>query len=138
MGKIPQLDDMPISSSKDQGRILRTSMLRKKEIFFAVAWRGLLYSAMFLVIGAGMVYIFSGTASKFFLNPNLKLSDDQQTSLYFGVILPAFVIGWLLAVNNALHARYSHFRIALLSDQRRPSWIKQLLSGTDRAKKRHR
>ncbi len=127
-----------MASSQDQRRILRPNLARKREIVIAIAWRGLLYTLVLLVVGAGLVYIFAGGASNFFLNPNLELSSDQVAILYIGVSLTATILGWLLALNHALHIRYSHFRIVLLSEPHKPSWLKQLISGTDKLRKRRR
>jgi hypothetical protein len=124
--------------NQDQGRILRPSLARKREIILAIAWRGLLYTLGFLIAGTGLVYVFAGGAANFFLNPNLELSSDQVAILYIGVSLTATILGWLLALNHALHIRYSHFRIALLSEPRKVSWLRQLINGTDKMHKRRR
>lgn len=125
-------------TSRESSRILRPSLARKREIIFAIAWRGLLYSFVILLVGGCLVYIFAGGAASFFLNPDMALSGDQAAFLYVAISIPATIAGWLLALNHALHIRYSHFRIVLLSEPQKTSWFKHLVSGTDKIQKRRR
>jgi hypothetical protein len=127
-----------MTSNQDQRRVLRPNMARKREIVLAIAWRGLLYTLGLLVVGFGIVFIFVRGAPNFFLNPNLELSSDQVAILYIGASLTATILGWLLALNHALHIRYSHFRIVLLAEPRKVSWLRQLINGTDKVRKRRR
>ncbi|MBP7252197.1 MAG: hypothetical protein KBA75_01780 [Alphaproteobacteria bacterium] len=127
-----------MASSQEQSRILRPNLARKREIVLAIAWRGLLYTLGLMIASFCLVYIFAGEAANFFLNPSLKLSSDQVATLYVGASITATILGWLLALNHALHIRYSHFRIVLLAEPRKTSWLKQLIHGTDKIRKRRR
>ncbi len=117
-------------------KILRLSIVRRREIMFALAWRGILYSCAALGIAACFTYLFANEAWHFFLNPSMKLNKDEAAFLYLWLAVPAVCFGWFLAFNHVMHVRFSHFRIALIEEPRRVSWLSKLIAGTDRDKRR--
>lgn len=92
---------------------LRLSLARKREILWAVAWRGVLFSFVALLGTALLTYIATETIWRFFLNDNYRMSAEQTAYLYLWLAVPAVMLGWLMAINSILHHRFSHFRITL-------------------------
>lgn len=108
---------------------LRLSLARKREILWAVAWRGVLFTCIALLGTWIFVFIAAETMWRFFLNENYRMSAEQTAYLYLWLALPAVMLGWLTAVSRILHLRYSHFRITLTATvQKNRHWIIRLLS----------
>ncbi len=98
---------------QDKEEQLRLSLARKREILWAVAWRGVLFSFVALLGTALLTYIATETIWRFFLNDNYRMSAEQTAYLYLWLAVPAVMLGWLMAINSILHHRFSHFRITL-------------------------
>ncbi len=98
---------------QDKEEQLRLSLARKREILWAVAWRGVLFSFVALLGTALLTYIATETIWRFFLNDNYRMSAEQTAYLYLWLAVPAVMLGWLVAINSILHHRFSHFRITL-------------------------
>jgi len=114
---------------ENSGEQLRLSQARKREILWAVAWRGVLFSLFALLGSAILVFIASETMWRFFLNDNYRMSAEQTAFLYLWTGVPAIMLGWLAAVGRILHLRYSHFRITLTATvPRRPNWLVRLIT----------
>jgi len=114
---------------------LRMSLRRKREILWAVVWRGLCYNLVILIAIGFLTYLFSETAWRFFLYDDLNLDMAARAFLYLWLIIPSMLLGWVLAVNRVLHLRFSHFRITLTATPYNPSPLEALLTGIDTEKK---
>lgn len=114
---------------ENSGEQLRLSLARKREILWAVAWRGVLFS-FFALLGIGLlVFIATETMWRFFLNENYRMSAEQTAFLYLWMGVPAVMLGWLAAVGRILNLRYSHFRITLTAaPPRKSNWLLRLIS----------
>jgi hypothetical protein len=125
-----------MNQTNDTPSILRLNLARRKEILWAIAWRGIVYSLSALLVAACFTYLFAFAAWQFFLNNALKLSPEETAFLYLFIAVPCVFIGWILAINRVLHLRFSHFRISLTSEPYRRSQLSRLLSGTDGSRRR--
>lgn len=120
---------------ENSGEQLRLSLARKREILWAVAWRGIIFSLIALLGIAVIAYIATETFWRFFLNDNFRMSAEQTAYLYLLLAVPAIMLGWLVAVSRILHLKYSHFRISLTATQpKQTNWLMSLIS---RKKNRH-
>ncbi len=117
---------------------LRLSLARKREILWAAAWRGVLFSFLALLVTALIVYIATETIWRFFLNDNYRMNAEQTAYLYLWLAVPAVMLGWLAAVSRILHIRYSHFRITLTATQlKKPNWLSRVIGSKKPYKRDH-